>query len=116
LLNGRFPRRRLIQTVAANLLRLVFGSAARNWARNIGSTAPALGSMTLLLLMSGLVGLTGFALHNLEQVQASEASLLHVYLRDDAADSDAVALWNRLHGDARVPRVTFVSNADSLAG
>jgi len=112
---GRFPRRRLIQTVAANLLRMVFGSAARNWGRNIGSTAPALGSMTLLLLMSGLVGLTGFALHNLEQVQASEASLLHVYLRDDAADPDVVALWNRLHDDPRVASVTYVSKADALA-
>src|SRR5207244_3265719 len=112
---GRFPRRRLIQTVAANLVRLVFGSAARNWGRNIGSTAPALGSMTLLLLMSGLVGLTGFALHNLEVVQAREASLLHVYLRDDAADPDVVALWNRLSSDPRIARVTYVSKADALA-
>ena len=112
---ARFPRRRLIQTVAANLVRLVFGSAARNWGRNIGSTAPALGSMTLLLLMSGLVGLTGFALHNLEVVQAREASLLHVYLRDDAADPDVVALWNRLSSDPRIARVTYVSKADALA-
>ncbi len=112
---ARFPRRRLIQTVAANLVRLVFGSAARNWGRNIGSTAPALGSMTLLLLMSGLVGLTGFALHNLEVVQAREASLLHVYLRDAAADPDVVALWNRLSSDPRIARVTYVSKADALA-
>ncbi len=114
-LTGRFPRRRLIQTIAGNLLRLVFGSAARNWGRNLGSTAPALGSMTLLLLMSGLVGLTGFALHNLEQVQSGEASLLHVYLRDDAPDPDVVALWNRLSSDPRIATVTYVSKADALA-
>ena len=34
-LKGRFPRRRLIQIVATNLARHVFGSAARNWARNL---------------------------------------------------------------------------------
>ena len=89
---GRFPRRRLVQTVATNLLRHLFQGAARSWARNAGGTAPALGSMTLLLVMSGLVGLTGFALHNLEQVEASQASLLHVYLRDSAADAD-IAAW-----------------------
>ena len=68
-----------------------------------------------VLFMSGLVGLTGFALHNLEVVQAREASLLHVYLRDDAADPDVVALWNRLSSDPRIARVTYVSKADALA-
>jgi cell division transport system permease protein len=70
--------------------------------------------MTLLLLMTGLVGLSGFAIHNLEQLQARQASLLHVYLRDDAADSDVVALWNRLSSDSRVARVTYVSKTDAL--
>ena len=111
---GRFPRRRLIQTVAANLVRLVFGSAARNWARNVGSTAPALGSMTLLLLMSGLVGLTGFALHNLEQVETGQASLLHVYLRDEAKETDIGSLWRRLLNDVRVGGVTYVSKDQAL--
>src|SRR5436190_3360682 len=111
---ARFPRRRLIQTVAANLVRLVFGSAARNWGRNIGSTAPALGSMTLLLLMSGLVGLTGFALHNLEQVESGQASLLHVYLRDDAKPPDVASLWRHLLSDARVAGVTYVNKDQAL--
>ena len=51
--------------VAGNTLRYLFFGAARNWFRNIGSIAPALGSMTLLLLMAGVAGLTGFALNNL---------------------------------------------------
>jgi cell division transport system permease protein len=114
-LKGHFPRRRLVQVVISNLVRFLFQGAARSWVRNIGSTAPALGSMTLLLLMSGLVGLSGFAIHNLEQVQAQQASLLHVYLRDDAADPDVVALWTKLSGDPRIARVTYISKTDALA-
>jgi len=112
---ARFPRRRLVRIVAANLARLLFGAAARNWARNIGSTAPALISMALLLLMSGLIGLTAFTLHNLEVEQASQASLLHVYLRDDAPQPDVEALSGRLQADPRVATVEFVSKAEALA-
>jgi len=112
---GRFPRRRLIQTVIANTFRYLFGGAARNWIRNAGSTAPALGSMTLLLLLSGLVGLSGFALRNLEQIEASDASILHVYLRDNAAKEDVDALRARLEFDPRVARVSYTSKEQALA-
>jgi cell division transport system permease protein len=111
---GRFPRRRIVQAVVTNLVRHLFGGAARSWARNLGSTAPALGSMTLLLLMSGLVGLTGFALHNLQQVETGQASLLHVYLRDDASDPDVIMLSQRLQNDARVAGLTYVNKAQAL--
>jgi cell division transport system permease protein len=112
---GRFPRRRMVQTVIANIFRYLFGGAARNWARNVGSTAPALGSMTLLLLLSGLVGLSGFALRNLEQIEASDASILHVYLRDDAKQEDVDALKARLMFDPRVARVSYTSKDQALA-
>ncbi|TMC54374.1 MAG: FtsX-like permease family protein [Chloroflexi bacterium] len=114
LVKARFPRRRLIQTVAVNLVRYLFHGAARSWARNAGGTAPALGSMTLLLVMSGLVGLTGFALHNLEQIEAGQASLLHVYLRDSAAATDITSLENRLMSDPRVAGVTYTTKAEAL--
>jgi cell division transport system permease protein len=114
LVKGRFPRRRIVLTVAANLVRYLFGGAARSWARNAGGTAPALGSMTLLLVMAGLAGLTGFALHNLERVEAGQASLLHVYLRDDTTGADILALENRLAGDPRVASVTYVTKAEAL--
>jgi cell division transport system permease protein len=115
IVKGRFPRRRMLRVVVTNVFRYLFRGAARNWLRNIGSTAPALSSMTLLLLLSGLVGLIGFALHNLEEVQASQASLLHVYLRDDAEPLDIIALWDRLGSDPRVSTVTYVTRADALA-
>jgi cell division transport system permease protein len=112
---GRFPQRRMIQIVVTNVFRYLFRGAARNWVRNIGSTAPALSSMTLLLLLSGLVGMIGFALHNLEQVESGQASLLHVYLRDEASYADVDSLWDRLANDSRVASVTLVTRADALA-
>ena len=115
IVKGRFPRRRMVQVVVTNVFRYLFRGAARNWLRNIGSAAPALSSMTLLLLLSGVVGLLGFALHNLEQVEASQASLLHVYMRDDVAPEDINVLWDRLGSDPRIASVTYVTRADALA-
>lgn len=112
---GRFPRRRMLQVVSANVIRYLFRGAARNWIRNFSSTAPALGSMTLLLVLSGVVGLMGFALHNLQQVETSQASLLHVYLRDDAAPAAVYSLWDRLASDPRVARVTYTTKEQALA-
>lgn len=111
---GRFPRRRMAQVVGTNVVRYVFGGAGRSWLRNISSTAPALGSMTLLLLLSGLVGLAGYALNNLERVEAGQASLLYVYLRDDATFVEVNDLSSRLVKDPRVARVTYMSKADAL--
>ena len=111
---GRFPRRRMVQVVATNVFRYIFRGAARNWVRNMGSTAPALGSMTLLLFLSGVIGLSGFALYNLEQVEAGQASVLHVYVRDNAASADVDALWDRLAQDPRVASVAFTTRAEAL--
>jgi cell division transport system permease protein len=105
----------MLRVVISNLLRYMFYGAARNWIRNIGSIAPALGSMALLLLMSGIAGLSGYALHNLEQVEAGQASLLHVYMRDNVPYGDVVSLWVRLESDNRVANVTYVSTAQALA-
>jgi cell division transport system permease protein len=110
----RPPRRRRIKTVVSNVFRHVVRGAARSWARNMSGTAPALGSMTLLLLISGLVGVSGFALYNLEQVEAAQASLLHVYMRDDASIDDVYTLLIQLSKDPRVASVTYVSKADAL--
>ena len=115
LVKPRFPRRRVVVTVATNLVRYFFGGAARNWVRNAGSTAPALVSMSVLLIMSGLVGLTAFTLHNLEEIEASQASLLHVYLRDDADGSGVAALKVRIESDPRVQGVVYISKDDALA-
>ncbi|HEY1456065.1 MAG TPA: permease-like cell division protein FtsX [Candidatus Dormibacteraeota bacterium] len=112
--DGHFPKRHVIRIAVANVFRHLIRTAARSWGRNLGSTAPALGSMTLLLLMAGLVGLVGFALHNLEQVEASQASVLHVYIRDDASGADINALWNRLAADPHVAAIAYTTKAEAL--
>jgi cell division transport system permease protein len=82
--------------------------------RNIGSTAPALGSMTLLLFLMGLAGLTGFALSNLERVQAGQASILHIYMRDDATTTEVDSLWDQLARDSRVANVSYTTKSEAL--
>jgi cell division transport system permease protein len=57
----------------------------------------------------------GFALHNIEVVQAREASLLHVYMRDDATDVQVNTLWDRLGADSRIASVTYTTRAEALA-
>ena len=113
---GRFPgRRRLLVVVTRNAGRYLFHGAFRNWLRNLAGTAPALGSMTLLLLLSGLVGLSGFAKRNLAITEAHDASLLHVYLRDDATDDQVAALRARIEADHRVAGVGYTTKAQALA-
>src|SRR5450759_4680110 len=70
--------------------------------------------MTLLLLMAGVAGLSGFALNNLEQIESGQASLLHVYIRDGAPSPDVNSLWDRLAADPRVARVDYVTRAQAL--
>ncbi len=113
-IRGRFPRRRLLGVVIRNAARYLLRGTLRSWVRNLGGTAPALGSMTLLLVLSGLVGLTGFAMRNLAATEAHDASLLHVYLRDDATPDAVSALRTRLQSDPRVAGVAYTSKADAL--
>ncbi|HXM59095.1 MAG TPA: permease-like cell division protein FtsX [Candidatus Dormibacteraeota bacterium] len=112
--NAPFPRSHRIVNVVRNTFRHLFLDAFRNWMRNLAATAPALGSMTLLLLLSGLVGLTAYAVQRLAAAQASEAAVLHVYLRDDAKPEDVSALRARLTADHRVAGVSLTSKADAL--
>jgi cell division transport system permease protein len=104
----------MARTVVANTIRYLFLGAARNWFRNIGSIAPALGSMTLLLLMAGVAGLSGFAINNLEKLESGQASLLHVYIRTGAPSADVNSLWDRLAADPRVAIVDYVTTAQAL--
>ena len=113
-LNGPFPRRSRFANVLRNGFRYLFLGALRNWTRNLGANTPALGSMTLLLMLSGLVGLSAYVVQDLAAIQAQEAAVLHVYLRDDVKQADVDALRARLAGDPRVASINFTSKADAL--
>ncbi len=114
-LNGPFPPRRNVFSLFRNTLRYLFVGSARAWGRNLGATAPALGSMTLLLVLSGLVGLGAYGIQRLAATQATEAAVLHVYLRDDARQQDVDALRGRLSADRRVDAVAYTSKAAALS-
>jgi len=109
------PKAAIAGVMVGNAFRYLFLGAARNWFRNIGSIAPALGSMTLLLVMAGVAGLSGYALNNLERIESGQASLLHVYMRDGAPSADVNSLWDRLAADPRVASVDYVTKSQALA-
>jgi cell division transport system permease protein len=113
-LKAPFPRRQRILNVMRNTFRHLVLDAARAWVRNLGATGPALGSMTLLLLLSGLVGLSAYTIQRLAATQASNAAILHVYLRDDATPADVAALRTRLSADRRVAAVGYTSKTAAL--
>lgn len=112
--NAPFPRRRRWLIVARNAFRHLFLGAWRSWLRNLAANATALGSMTLLLLLTGLVGLSAYVLQNLASTQARDAAVLHVYLRDDARPEDVDALRRRLAENGQVASVVYTSKGDAL--
>lgn len=113
-LRPKFPGRRTVVVVIQNAVRYLFRDAARNWFRNLGSTAPALGSMTILLLLSGVAGLGWYTLRSAAARASADAAVLHVYLRDDAKQADVDELRSSLSSNPRVARVSYVSKAEAL--
>ncbi len=111
----RTPRLRLIRVIVRNASRYLVGSALRNWLRNFGSTAPALGSMTLLLLLVALGGMAGLVARNAYTAEAKDASVLHVYLSDNASSDQVAALESRLRSRSDVRSVVYVSKEEALA-
>ena len=106
---------RLLRVIARNASRYLFGSALRNWLRNFGSTAPALGSMTLLLLLVALGGMAGLVARNAYTAEAKDASVLHIYLSDNATTDEVIALESRLRSQSDVRSVVYVSKEQALA-
>jgi cell division transport system permease protein len=113
-LRPKFPGRRTVVVVIQNAVRYLFRDAARNWFRNLGSTAPALGSMTILLLLSGVAGLGWYTLRSAAARASADAAVLHVYLRDDAKQADVDELRSSLSSNPRVARLSYVSKAEAL--
>jgi cell division transport system ATP-binding protein len=109
--------RRWPWTAVVNLVRLSVGGAVGSWLRNFGTAAPALGSISLLLLLAGTISVSGFAARSLLVSQESEASVLHVYLTDDAAadQTQVDQLHQSLVALPHVRTAAFVSKAQALA-
>lgn len=111
----QFPRRRGIFVLTRNLFDLVLFAGCRNWFRGFSTGLAALASIALLALLAGVAGFTALALGNISSDQAAQASVLRVYLLDDASAGGIAALQQRLAADHRVKGVTFTSKAQALA-
>lgn len=99
----------------ANAYRLVVLSGLRSWSRDVRLTAPALGTIALLLLLCGTIAMVGLAIQHAAVQQAGEASLVRVYLASDATPDAIAALKTRLAADPRVASFTTVSPEEALA-
>jgi cell division transport system permease protein len=99
----------------ANGNRLVVMGGLRSWSRDIRLTAPALGTMAMLLLLCGTLAMIGISAERVAAQQSADASLVRVYLAQDATPDMVGALKAQLLADPRVASVTEVSPDQALA-
>ena len=111
----QLPLWRRTAAVVANSYRLVVLSGLRSWSRDVRLTAPALGTMALLLLLCGTLAMVGIAVERGAVQQAGEASLVRVYLATDATPEAVAALKSRLTSDPRIASIAEVTPEQALA-
>jgi cell division protein FtsX len=109
------PAWRRIAAFIANGYRLVVMSGLRSWSRDVRLTAPALGTMALLLLLCGTLAMVGISAERVAAQQSADASVVRVYLAQDATPDAVAALKAQLLADPRVASVTEVSPEQALA-
>jgi ABC-type ATPase involved in cell division/cell division protein FtsX len=124
--NGHGPqsRRRQVRTnlpiwrrfvaLLGNSFRLVVLGGLRSWRRDLRLTAPGLGSMAMLLVLIGVLAMVGLAVANVAAYEASQASVVRVYLASDATSGAVSSLEARLVSDPRIASVTYVSAEQAL--
>ncbi len=100
--------------MVANTYRLVLLGGLRSWSRDVRQTAPALGTIALLLMLCGTLALVGIAVKGVVAQQAGQASLVRVYLASTATPDSISVLKTRLAADPRVASVTDVTPEQAL--
>lgn len=100
--------------VLRNAFRLVVGGALRDWRRHLGANSTAIGSITLLLLLAGVVTLGTIGLRGVAEEQMQSADVLHVYLRQGASSAEVSGLRAELESNPSVTRVGYTSQAQAL--
>ena len=108
------PLWRRFVALLGNGFRLVVLGGLRSWRRDLRLTAPGLGSMAMLLVLIGVLAMVGLAVANVAAYEASQASVVRVYLASDANSDDVSALKTRLVSDPRVASVTYMSAEQAL--
>jgi ABC-type ATPase involved in cell division/cell division protein FtsX len=112
---SRVPLWRRLAALSANSFELVVWSGLRSWSRDLRLVAPALGSIALLLTLCGTLALIGLGIDRVATQQASQASIVRVYLAPGASDNAVASLKARLLADSRVTSVTNISPEQALA-
>jgi ABC-type ATPase involved in cell division/cell division protein FtsX len=108
------PLWRRFVALLGNSFRLVVLGGLRSWRRDLRLTAPGLGSMAMLLVLIGVLAMVGLAIANVAAYEASQASVVRVYLAPDATDAAVSSLETRLVSDPRVASVTYMSAEQAL--
>lgn len=92
----------------------MLGDGARSWLRGLRAVAPAMGTLYVVLLLAGAGTLVGLAARHVAAADLQEASVVRVYLRQDAAAEEVDRLRRRLESDSRVTGVRLVSADEAL--
>jgi ABC-type ATPase involved in cell division/cell division protein FtsX len=112
---ARLPIWRRLVALGGNAYQLVVLSALRSWRRDLRLTGPVMGTIALLLMLCGILAMVGIAVGGVISQQASQASIVRVYLAPDASPDQVLSLVARLDADSRVASVTEVTPAQALA-
>jgi len=112
---SRLPVWRRSAAFLANSYRLVVLNGLRSWSRDARLTTPVIGTIALLLMLCGTLALVGIAVEGAVADQASQASIVRVYLAPDATPDAVAALKARLAADSRVASVTPLTPEQALA-
>ncbi len=108
------PLWRRFVALVGNSFRLVVLGGLRSWRRDLRLTAPGLGSMAMLLVLIAVLAMVGLAVANVAAYEASQASVVRVYLASDATSEAVSSLQTRLVSDPRIASVTYVSAEQAL--
>jgi ABC-type ATPase involved in cell division/cell division protein FtsX len=108
------PLWRRFVALVGNSFRLVVLGGLRSWRRDLRLTAPGLGSMAMLLVLIAVLAMVGLAVANVAAYEASQASVVRVYLASNATDDAVSSLQTRLVSDPRIASVTYVSAEQAL--
>jgi len=111
---ARLPWWRRVIAQAANSFRLVVLGGLLSWRRDLRLTAPALGSIAMLLVLAGVLALVGLGIANVATREAGQASIVRVYLTPTATTAQITALEDRLRADPRVRSVRYLSADEAL--
>ena len=111
----RLPLWRRALALGANGYRLVLINGLRSWSRDARLTTPVIGTIALLLMLCGTLALAGIAVERVVADQASQASIVRVYLAADATPDAIARLKSKLAGDSRVASVAYVTPEQALA-